>query len=314
MLKLTNFILFILFAVSYNTNAMDTLSCKYFPMKIGNTLYYKKVFVQGGNSDTNYSVTRILDTNTINGKKYFIIQNFIWLGTSTYKIRYDSTNGDLKIYDSTASACGYELKMFKLAANLNDTMGKFCSKYHYLNIQQEGFYCNGIGKILLFTDSVNYKKFYSYWDRIQFSSTDTRFAMNFGIYYLKSVFSSHPVSYQGYYYLIGAKINGIVFGDTNNTNVQIISLEIPSQYNLSQNHPNPFNPVTTIKFDIPKTSDVKMIIYDITGRELETTVNDKLSAGSYSVNWYGGNYSSGIYFYKLIAEGYTDTKRMVLIK
>ncbi|MBN1633962.1 MAG: T9SS type A sorting domain-containing protein [Ignavibacteria bacterium] len=89
---------------------------------------------------------------------------------------------------------------------------------------------------------------------------------------------------------------------------------VPEEFKLYQNYPNPFNPVTNIKFDVSKTSDIKMIIYDITGRELETLVNEKLSAGSYSVDWNGSEYSSGIYFYKLIAENYTETKKMILIK
>jgi len=87
-----------------------------------------------------------------------------------------------------------------------------------------------------------------------------------------------------------------------------------NNYILYQNYPNPFNPVTTIKFDLPKYSFVEIIIFDILGKEIATLVNEKLSAGSYSVDWIAINYPSGVYFYKLVTDEYVDTKKMVLLK
>jgi hypothetical protein len=89
---------------------------------------------------------------------------------------------------------------------------------------------------------------------------------------------------------------------------------IPKEFSLSQNYPNPFNPTTNIKFDIPKNSFVKIKIYDILGKEVETLVNKELTAGSYSVDWNGTPYSSGIYFYRFESESFTSTKRMILVK
>jgi PKD repeat protein len=90
--------------------------------------------------------------------------------------------------------------------------------------------------------------------------------------------------------------------------------EIPEEYSLSQNYPNPFNPVTSIGFNIPKEGFVTLIIFDITGKEVETLINEELNPGSYSVNWYASNYPSGVYFYKLSSGSFTDVKKMVLIK
>lgn len=87
-----------------------------------------------------------------------------------------------------------------------------------------------------------------------------------------------------------------------------------SSFSLSQNYPNPFNPSTKIKFDIPKGSLVKLKIYDILGREVATLVNEKLNPGTYEYEWNGIDLSSGIYFYKLEAENFIQTKRMVLVK
>ena len=90
-------------------------------------------------------------------------------------------------------------------------------------------------------------------------------------------------------------------------------------FNLHQNYPNPFNPVTKIKFDIPsdlkrQTSNVKLIIYDALGREVQTLVDQKLSAGSYESEFTGSDFSSGIYFYKIETENFVESKRMILLK
>ncbi len=94
---------------------------------------------------------------------------------------------------------------------------------------------------------------------------------------------------------------------------------LPKDYSLFQNYPNPFNPTTTIKFDIPPSPQgeglgVRVIIYDILGREITTLVNEKLQPGSYEVSWDAANYPSGVYFYQLITNEYIEAKKMILIK
>ena len=96
--------------------------------------------------------------------------------------------------------------------------------------------------------------------------------------------------------------------------VQQISSEVPSEYKLSQNYPNPFNPVTVINFDIPKDDFVMLKVFDITGRQVATLVNSKLSAGSYEVTFNGSSFGSGVYFYQLQSGGIIRTKKMILIK
>jgi hypothetical protein len=93
-----------------------------------------------------------------------------------------------------------------------------------------------------------------------------------------------------------------------------ISGSIPVLYSLEQNYPNPFNPVTTIKFNIPKSGVVKLSVYDMMGREVTTLVNQELLAGRYSVDFNALSLASGVYFYKLQAGEFTDTKKMMLIK
>ena len=89
---------------------------------------------------------------------------------------------------------------------------------------------------------------------------------------------------------------------------------IPETYNLHQNYPNPFNPSTSIKFDIPGQSFVKITVYDITGKEIESLVNDVKEPGTYEVLWDGSKHASGVYMYKIDAGQFSDVRKMVLIK
>lgn len=85
-------------------------------------------------------------------------------------------------------------------------------------------------------------------------------------------------------------------------------------YNLYQNYPNPFNPSTSIRYEIPKSSFVKLIIYDALGHELITLVNKKQTPGMYEAIFNASQFPSGVYFYKLYTDSYSETKKMLLIK
>ncbi|MBS1494768.1 MAG: T9SS type A sorting domain-containing protein [Bacteroidetes bacterium] len=93
-----------------------------------------------------------------------------------------------------------------------------------------------------------------------------------------------------------------------------ISSSIPDKNLLYQNYPNPFNPSTTIKFDLKKSSYVKLIVFDALGREVETIVNEYLNIGTYTADWNSIGNTSGIYFYRLITNDFTDTGKMILMK
>lgn len=89
---------------------------------------------------------------------------------------------------------------------------------------------------------------------------------------------------------------------------------IPKTFELSQNYPNPFNPETKIKFGVPKAGHVKLAIYDVSGKKIEELVNQNFNAGTFEVTWNGSNISSGVYFYKIEADGFVETKKMMLVK
>ena len=87
------------------------------------------------------------------------------------------------------------------------------------------------------------------------------------------------------------------------------------KYLLHQNYPNPFNPKTNIKYQILKSSDVKLTVFDINGKQVVNLVNQKQVAGTYEVDLSGGGYASGVYIYSLFVDGVIiDTKKMILIK
>ena len=88
----------------------------------------------------------------------------------------------------------------------------------------------------------------------------------------------------------------------------------PQVFSLLQNYPNPFNPRTTIQYSIPQTSFVRITIYDILGKEVSTLVDEQKLSGSYEVQFDGSKLSSGVYFYRLHAGKFLETKKLVLLK
>ncbi len=128
------------------------------------------------------------------------------------------------------------------------------------------------------------------------------------------------------WFTAGGINNAIVYKTTNGgapIGIEPISSEVPKQFALFQNYPNPFNPVTKIKFDVPAVGarhavPVRLVIYDILGREIAVLVNEQLKPGTYEVSWSatGGasTYPSGVYFYRLTTQDFSETKKMVLVK
>jgi hypothetical protein len=121
-------------------------------------------------------------------------------------------------------------------------------------------------------------------------------------------FNSSPGLYQVWSVII----------DLNTIGIQKIGTEIPAAFSLQQNFPNPFNPSTTIRFNIPAVGTfprtVRLTIYDNSGREATELVNQVLQPGSYETAWDASNYSSGIYYYRLTAGDFSESKKMILVK
>jgi hypothetical protein len=93
-----------------------------------------------------------------------------------------------------------------------------------------------------------------------------------------------------------------------------VSEELPAEFALVQNYPNPFNPSTTIKFELPKSSVVRLSIYDVLGREVSVLVNDRRDAGDHEVQFDGSGLASGVYVYRLQADDFVSTKTMLILR
>lgn len=124
-----------------------------------------------------------------------------------------------------------------------------------------------------------------------------------------------------YYWRVNAKNAGgtsaysTIWNFTTGTQAGVAdAATLPHQFMLQQNYPNPFNPVTTIPFTIPDRAFVSFKVFDILGQEVATLVHEERSAGSYNVQWDASAISSGIYFYKLVAGPFSETKKLVFSK
>ncbi len=121
-------------------------------------------------------------------------------------------------------------------------------------------------------------------------------------------FDNSGYSYAGTYY------GGMYKTNISTIGIETVSSEIPGKFLLEQNYPNPFNPETKIKFGLPNSGNVKLSVYDASGRVVEELVNQQLNSGTFEVTWNGSNLSSGAYFYKLETDGFVETKKMIMIK
>jgi hypothetical protein len=118
-------------------------------------------------------------------------------------------------------------------------------------------------------------------------------------------------------------VNGVLYyrlkqvdlnGRCNYSQILTVKFDVPAHYSLSQNYPNPFNPVTTIKYTVPQNGQVTIKLYDITGREVKTLVNEVKTTGTYELKMNAQNLASGVYFYKMTAKDFVSVKKMSILK
>jgi len=105
-----------------------------------------------------------------------------------------------------------------------------------------------------------------------------------------------------------------IWWKTNVTGIHYTDFKVPSNYELSQNYPNPFNPTTNINFSVPEAGNVKVVIYDAIGNQVEVLVDEYKAVGNYRVDWNAAKYASGVYFYRMQSSSFTKIKKMVLMK
>ena len=312
--------------------AQDTNIVKFLPLKVGNVWVYQctAAGTQCGFCSKRIKVN-VINSSVINGKTYFQSQVTTVLISGSCSscgygllqfselIKVDSINANILQYSSNGG-CSYrpnEILLDSLKAKLYDSIRYNCQP----PAQWNAYVCTDTNNMTLFgvsrpARSYSFGGFESFWGRSYVKGIGLSSAG------MSSMWCNDQTQ------LRGCVINGIVYGDTSTiVGIQQISNEIPDVFSLSQNYPNPFNPVTKIKFSLPAVGqrhafDLRVTVYDILGREMSTLVNEQLQPGTYEVEWDGTNYPSGVYFYKLSisdpsassGQGYTETRKMVLIK
>ncbi|MEI7485078.1 MAG: T9SS type A sorting domain-containing protein [Ignavibacteriota bacterium] len=283
-----------------NGGVEDADYASYFPMHTGNVYLYSAWNWPNPNSSW-YITARITKDTVMNSHKYFYLTNFPDIGTGW--VRYDSVRENLLYYFPNSNCSGYtnDKVIDSLSARVNDQVNSCVYHWSYTRVEDT------TNQLLFNNYNVKTKSFRH--DGIVLAHT--RYAKNFGI---KNYDAGEPPPSTYFVSLAGCYINGIMYGDTLLTNVSKISTEVPSSYSLGQNYPNPFNPITNVKFSIVKAGDVKVVVYYVQGREVQTLVNERLNAGMYEVKFDGSSLNSGVYFYRLTTDGFSDTKKMILIK
>jgi hypothetical protein len=233
----------------------------------------------------------------ISGPSNVVLQSRLFKDTAA--VRIDSLSGN--IYRNVPCHSSQEMLIDSLKARLNDT-SITCEP-----TVNDTVMCSDTNSIIFFDTLRVSKKF----DTPGFEGETVQiYTKNLGLVN----YTFNIMNQVTWGTLKGCVINGIVYGDTNMVGVKQISSEIPSNFSLFQNYPNPFNPKSNIKFQIAKSDFVKLIVYDVLGREVSKLVNEHLNPGVYQVEWDGTNYPSGVYLYKLITADFTETKKMVLLK
>ena len=276
--------------IKYSQYVIDSSSINFLPLAIGNIWVYKHYTNTPPSSNFEYrgkvKYQIVRDTLMPNGKRYYDRtylgytrinpENLsVFVYAEAGEVRKDSLKA--KLLD-TVMTCYYVTDTSGTTVFGNSRRNKFVETYCAVTNQQ--YFWN-------LTYGIGYWTYSNITDGTIAGFTDT---------------------------LVGAVINGIVYGDTTMDAIEQLSGSVPMYFKIYQNYPNPFNPISKIKFDIAKLGNVKLTIYDVLGREITNLVNERLQPGTYETEWDGSNYSSGVYFYKLITPEFTQTRKMVLVK
>ncbi|MFC2103352.1 T9SS type A sorting domain-containing protein [Bacteroidota bacterium] len=276
----------------------------WFPMEIGNHWVYEIFISDGGEPEYLGDETRsIIGLEALNnGHIYFLYKmNFINGDSDTTFIRTDSSSAKLYAYSFGLET---DLLFDNLLAEAGDTV---CYEY---NPAWGCQYVQTETPIQIFGLNKLKKEYSPQAPGFYFGHT---LVNGLGLY---EVYNGDLTPFRST--LKGCVIDGVLYGDTTVVSVDNENPFPPTEFSLSQNYPNPFNPSTSIQYTVGSRQFVTLKVYDVLGNEVATLVNEEKSVGSYEVEfnqasgiWY---LVSGVYFYRLQANEYVETKKMVLLR
>ena len=279
--------------LSCSTFSQVKADSSHFPLAIGNQWVYKEA--QYGYADT----ITIVDTQKVNGKIYYAFEEtfyprYLWFREEAIRVYIVDTTG----YELSTSF--RELLLYDFSINVGDTI--------YVPVTNVELICDYHGKITLNSknDSV-ITSAGTFLNCYYFSQDVPCFdAGRFAEWFAPGI---GRVSYDKF------NIARILKYYLSYSNIITEVIEHPVfYYELSQNFPNPFNPLTRINYQLPELSFVTIRVYDVLGNEIAIIVNEEKPAGNHQVEFNATGLSSGIYFYKIKAGDFIQTKKMLLIK
>lgn len=293
------FVVFITLGLCIQINAQSPSS--YYPIQVGNKYVYENwdLFLSCNPFHfLSYKIVTISsDTIFQNGKKYYKFSGY-WDSRYTYQ-RVDTNSWNVYYYDIDSTS---EFLLDSLLAHAGD---HFNGRRNPAAVGNRP-YVNTEGITNYFGQPRGYKHI------LADGLVVLEYTLVEGIGLVRTSFCELGGGDGNI--LKGCLINGVLYGDTTLTTVQNISSNIPASVRLHNNYPNPFNPSTTIEFEIPKRNKVTIKVYDILGKEVAVLVDKVVEAGVYRTFWDASDFSSGVYLYKLESSGFTQTKKMLIVK
>ncbi len=268
------------------------ISKEYYPLQTGNEWFYRETAFSSGESDTS-SVQIIGDSLFSNGLRYYILDKPDIIGERF--VRTDS--GRIYYYNTFTEK---DVQLFDFNANIGEiTNNDWLGLFEYVTIVS--------------IDTVDI------FDRV---SRVIKFKLD-GLFMSEAIFSDifGPIKVEDYVdggpwpqlvkNLIGCSINEEIFGYTTSIKDED---GIPTAVHLEQNYPNPFNPETHFEFRIAKREFVSLKVFNMLGEEIATVVSEPLLPGIYTRSWEAPYIASGVYYYRLSAGSFTETRKMLLMK
>lgn len=282
----------------------DTLSTNtFFPLSVGNRFYYNRYSYSWPGPPGSNSLKYI----SVDSEKVFQGMKFFYVRGGIYNdwFRLDSLTGSLYMYDSQNSCSSYYYCKLRdsLRAELNQQI-------FYCTVGSPNT-CNSKGFSTLFGTNVAVIGF-----RVSSSNQthNRKYTDKFGPLHTDNSYSSGHVGYYESDDLIGCLIDGVLYGDSTLVGIESEGVASQKSYFLHPNYPNPFNPVTRITFEIARGGKVELTVYDVAGKEVSRLFSEEMSPGRYEKEFDGSNLSSGVYFYRLSAQDFVATRKMILLK
>jgi Secretion system C-terminal sorting domain len=268
----------------------------FYPLKNGNYWVYENEYSNVFIQKYFFSIEVTGDT-LLSNKSYKILKYQSVNNNNYYYERIDSSSGFVYRYEPGCDSTN-ERKLYLLAPNTIDIEEK-CSPFTVTNFLRDTSNIFGTNRRKIKYEGQMYMDRY---DQVSFIE-------NIGMLERHYNLSDGSTGDR----LQGAVINGVVYGDTTITAIKENSVK-PNIFALSQNYPNPFNPQTEISYNLAQNSFVKLTIFDVNGREVKTLLSKRQSAGQHTVLFKADNLASGIYYYRIKAGSFIETKKMVLLR